>query len=100
MEKAKTQKKNSRFCTSYHEPGREQCLADGKMCWKCKGKDHVAPKCKSVKKQCPTEQVLEKQIMLEIIEKYNFVEEQIIIINNFNWVSKWIYRPSTLFFYI
>lgn len=33
----------------------------------------------------------------EIIEKYNFVKERIIINN---WVSKWIYGPSTLFFYV
>lgn len=34
-------RKDYRFCTSFHEPGWEQCWAYGKMCLKCWGKKLV-----------------------------------------------------------
>ena len=49
--KPKPEEKSCKYCTSQHEMRKEACPAEGKICAKCKGRNHFAARCKASKKR-------------------------------------------------
>ena len=49
--KPKPEEKSCKYCTSQHEMRKEACPAYGKICAKCKGRNHFAARCKASKKR-------------------------------------------------